>query len=353
MFKFVLLLVCLAVTEGRNIQRFIRDESSNSTASDIDLKNATANAEDAPEVSELQADLVAPASGPKPLEAKYTIRVKPKLKDGVPQIQEIRIMPPKSNSTNGFVKPLMVLKQNVTKPLIENIEIDIPEKGVKFASKPSVEVIEGQRKEMMKVTKGQVVVENAAQKSETNSEDKQAKPQDQAVSQNTTASSSSQNTTEPSTSKNATDSASSQKPPEKSASQDAPEKNITSSTQTQAANQTQSPATSQTQTAAAPQTQAHAAPETQTATATAPETQTQAAPQNTVSNYYQPTYQTQPSAPAAPIAPVYSPPAPAAYSSAVPQTCTNDVRCQVYPDDRCREQWLMTNCRLKCRLCSK
>ena len=118
----------------------------------------------------MQADLVAPASGPKPLEAKYTIRVKPKLKDGVPQIQEIRIMPPRSNSTNGFVKPLMVLKQNVTKPLIENIEIDVPEKGVKFASKPSVEVIEGQRKEMMKVTKGEVVVENAAQKSDTNSE---------------------------------------------------------------------------------------------------------------------------------------------------------------------------------------
>ena len=138
--------------------------------SDIDLKNATANAQDAPEVSELQADLVAPASGPKPLEAKYTIRVKPKLKDGVPQIQEIRIMPPKDNSTHGFVKPLMVLKQNVTKPLIENIEIDVPEKGVKFASKPSVEVIEGQRKEMMKVTKGEVVVENAAQKSDTNSE---------------------------------------------------------------------------------------------------------------------------------------------------------------------------------------
>ena len=81
-------------------------------------------------------------------------------------------MPPKSNSTNGFVKPLMVLKQNVTKPLIENIEIDVPEKGVKLASKPSVEVIEGEHKEMMKVTKGQVVVENAAQKSDTNSEGK-------------------------------------------------------------------------------------------------------------------------------------------------------------------------------------
>ena len=132
--------------------------------------NATASADDAPEVSEFQANLVAPASGPKPLEAKYTIRVKPKLKDGIPQVQELRIMPPGSNSTKGYVKPLMVLKQNITKPLIENIEIDVPEKGVKYASKPSVEVIEGNHKEMMMVTKGEAIVENAAQKSETNSE---------------------------------------------------------------------------------------------------------------------------------------------------------------------------------------
>ncbi|XP_078373882.1 uncharacterized protein LOC144657408 isoform X2 [Oculina patagonica] len=310
MLKFALLFICFATIEGRNIQRVIRDEGVNAT--DPELKNATESADDAPDVTELQADLVAPASGPKPLEAKYTIRVKPKLKDGVPQIQEIRIMPPKGNSTKGFVKPLMVLKQNVTKPLIENIEIDVPEKGVKFASKPSVEVIEGNHKEMMKVSKGQVVVENAAQKSDTNSEDKQAKHQDEAASQ-------------PSTSQNATDSASSQKAPKQSTSQDVAEKNATTSTQKQAA----------------------------------PQTQASAAPQNTV-NTYQAAPQTQPSAQAAPVAPVYSqpaplapaPPAPAAYSS-VPQTCTDDSVCRIYPDDRCREQWLMTNCRLKCKLCSK
>lgn len=54
--------------------------------------------------------------------------------------------------------------------MIENIEIDIPQEGVKYSSKPSVEVVEGDHKELMKVTKGQAVVENAAQKSETNSE---------------------------------------------------------------------------------------------------------------------------------------------------------------------------------------
>ena len=138
----------------------------NATASD--LTNATAKpSHDPPELSEFQSDLVAPASGTKPLQAKYTIRVKPKLKDGVPQIQEIRIMPPKSNATKAFVKPLMVLKQNVTRPMIENIEIDVPEKGKKFSSKPSVEVIEGDHKELLEVNKGEATVENPAQKSET------------------------------------------------------------------------------------------------------------------------------------------------------------------------------------------
>ena len=90
----------------------------------------------------------------------------PKLRDGVPQVQEIRIMPPKSDKTQAFFKPLMVLKQNVTKPMIENIEIDIPEKGKKYSTKPSVEVIEGDHREMLEVTKGQAVVENAEQRSQ-------------------------------------------------------------------------------------------------------------------------------------------------------------------------------------------
>ena len=119
---------------------------------------------------ELESDLVAPAPGDKPLVAKYTLRVKPKLLKGVPQMQEIRIMPPNKSGASGFVKPLMVLKQNITKPMIENIEIDVPEKGMKYSRKPSVEVIEGDHKEMLQVSKGQAIVEDPVQKSETESQ---------------------------------------------------------------------------------------------------------------------------------------------------------------------------------------
>ena len=119
------------------------------------------------ENTELESDLVAPVPGEKPLVAKYTLRVKPKLVKGVPQMQEIRIMPP-NKSGAGFVKPLMVLKQNITKPMIENIEIDVPKKGDKFSRKPSVEVIEGDHKETLEVNKGQAIVEDpAVQKSNT------------------------------------------------------------------------------------------------------------------------------------------------------------------------------------------
>ena len=120
--------------------------------------------------AELQSDLVAPIPGKKPLVAKYTLRVKPKLVNGVPQMQEIRIMPPNKSGVSAYVKPLMVLKQNITKPMIENIEIDVPKKGAKFSRKPSVEVIEGDRKETLQVHKGQAVVDDAMQRSNTKSE---------------------------------------------------------------------------------------------------------------------------------------------------------------------------------------
>ena len=146
-----------------------------------DLQNTTATqtqeiypneVKSLPETSKLESDLVAPAPGRKPLVAKYTLRVKPKLLNGVPQTQEIRIMPPNKAGTAGYVKPLMVLKQNITKPMIENIEIDVPRKGAKFSSKPSVEVIEGDHTEMLKVSKGQAIVEDPVQKSATKSEGK-------------------------------------------------------------------------------------------------------------------------------------------------------------------------------------
>ena len=52
----------------------------------------------------------------------------------------------------------MILKQNITKPMIENIEIDVPKKGAHLSSRPSVEVIEGKHKEMLTVKKGQAVL---------------------------------------------------------------------------------------------------------------------------------------------------------------------------------------------------
>lgn len=79
-------------------------------------------------------------------------------------------MPPNKAGVEGYVKPLMVLKQNITKPMIENIEIDIPPKGAKFSSKPSVEVIEGDHTEMLQVSKGQAIVEDPVQKSQTEPE---------------------------------------------------------------------------------------------------------------------------------------------------------------------------------------
>lgn len=114
------------------------------------------------DTSELQSDLIAPVASDKPLVAKYTLRVRPKLVNGIPQMQEIRIMPPNKTTTSAFVKPLMVLKQNITKPMIENIEIDVPKKGAKYSRKPSVEVIEGDHKETLNVTRGKAIVEDAA-----------------------------------------------------------------------------------------------------------------------------------------------------------------------------------------------
>ncbi|KAM7427184.1 hypothetical protein ABFA07_021634 [Porites harrisoni] len=384
MIKLALFLACLSVIDGRIIVRVIREADVNATASD--LTNATAKpSHDPPELSEFQSDLVAPASGTKPLQAKYTIRVKPKLKDGVPQIQEIRIMPPKSNATKAFVTPLMVLKQNVTRPMIENIEIDVPEKGKKFSSKPSVEVIEGDHKELLEVNKGEATVENPAQKSETTLQDQNDNTA-ASNSLNATDSLTSQNATTPSTSPNATVS---------STSQDAPANSSTTSTQTAAVSQstniqttTQTQASSSTSESApavappeAPSAASVAAPVASSSVA-ASSTEASPAPAAASAQHPRPaaasdvaSYAASPAsvavapaaAPAVPAASVSAATAPAEASAAVadpvnayarayanvPQSCSDDTRCIVYPGNRCGEQWLQTNCRLKCKLCSK
>ena len=61
-------------------------------------------------------------------------------------------------------------------PLIENIEIDVPEKGKQYSTKPNVEVVEGDHREMLQVTKGQATVVNAEQKSETKPAGMEARP---------------------------------------------------------------------------------------------------------------------------------------------------------------------------------
>ncbi|XP_078373034.1 uncharacterized protein LOC144656666 [Oculina patagonica] len=272
------------------------------------------------ETSELESNLVAPAPGRKPLVAKYTLRVKPKLLNGVPQTQEIRIMPPNKAGTAGYVKPLMVLKQNITKPMIENIEIDVPPKGAKFSSKPSVEVIEGDHTEMLTVSKGQAIVEDpAVQKSKTKSEEiKETKPEQDSAAQ-------------PATDQTATDQTESSSATTQAAPQDTA--SYHSDTQTQSPWDTQAAQTAATATqadATATQTDATAAQTTAPATEAAAATTDQSA--------------------AAPVAqPDASATQTAAYTNT--ETCTDDGRCAPYTADRCADPWLMANCKSMCKLC--
>lgn len=53
------------------------------------------------------------------------------------------------------------LKQRVTKPMVENIEIDVPPKGTKYSDEPRVEVIEGNKHESLNVVGGQADLSQA------------------------------------------------------------------------------------------------------------------------------------------------------------------------------------------------
>ena len=64
---------------------------------------------DEPNVN-IQSELVAPEPSDKPQRARYTLHVKPKLINGVPQQQQIFIMPPNIKAGSN-VKPLVILKQ--------------------------------------------------------------------------------------------------------------------------------------------------------------------------------------------------------------------------------------------------
>ncbi|KAK3740936.1 hypothetical protein QZH41_017783, partial [Actinostola sp. cb2023] len=108
----------------------------------------------------IESELVAPEPSDKPQRARYTLHVTPKLKNGVPQQQEIFIMPPNAKPGSN-VKPLVILKQKVTRPMIENIEIDVPPKGIEYSDEPKVEVIEGANHETLKVSEGQADISKA------------------------------------------------------------------------------------------------------------------------------------------------------------------------------------------------
>ncbi|XP_068696715.1 uncharacterized protein [Montipora foliosa] len=271
-----------------------KDKISTPTAKEImpkevkDLVNA-----------ELESDLVAPVPGDKPLVAKYTLRVKPKLVNGVPQMQEIRIMPPNKSGVSGYVKPLMVLKQNITKPMIENIEIDVPKKGAKFSQKPSVEVIEGDHKEMLQVNRGKAVVDDAMQRSNTKSEEIQkTKPESEVKGYSTAqAKAPASTTTERATATEQTQSSS-------TATQDQSSANLTSQAQTQSTSTTETTE----QTAASYQQDAQSQDSSTASTAAT------SAPSNA-------------------------------------ETCTDDSRCATYTENQCSDPWLVTNCKSKCKLC--
>lgn len=73
----------------------------------------------------------------KPAIVKYDVQIEPKTK-GQPVEQVIAIMPPAV--TNGQRKPLVLLKQSVTKPTEERIQIIVPKEDSTLVNTPKVEV---------------------------------------------------------------------------------------------------------------------------------------------------------------------------------------------------------------------
>ena len=73
----------------------------------------------------------------KPAIVKYQVQIAPKV-PGVPIDQEIAIMPPEG--TKGERKPLVLLKQVVSKPTDERIQVIIPKTESEAISSPKVEV---------------------------------------------------------------------------------------------------------------------------------------------------------------------------------------------------------------------
>ena len=105
----------------------------------------------------------------KPAIVKYEVQIAPKTK-GVPIEQEIAIMPPEG--TGGDRKPLVLLKQLVTKATDERIQIIVPKEDSSFVNSPKVEV-KGGHVDEEDVNKG-VLVDQGRE---------QGQPQDQGQGQ--------------------------------------------------------------------------------------------------------------------------------------------------------------------------
>ena len=110
------------------------EDSSNP---DDNKKSASVNKETTVSGNHATTYLELPKVIHKPAIIKYQVQIAPKVK-GVPIEQEIAIMP--SEGTGGERKPLVLLKQVVSKPTDERIQVIIPKSESGMFSSPKVEV---------------------------------------------------------------------------------------------------------------------------------------------------------------------------------------------------------------------
>ncbi|XP_028394330.1 paternally-expressed gene 3 protein-like [Dendronephthya gigantea] len=110
---------------------------ADSSKPDDKSKSATVNKETTVNGNHATTYLELPKIIHKPAIVKYQVQIAPKVK-GVPIEQEIAIMPP--DGGKGERKPLVLLKQVVSKPTDERIQVIVPKSESSTISSPKVEV---------------------------------------------------------------------------------------------------------------------------------------------------------------------------------------------------------------------
>ncbi|XP_032236474.2 mediator of RNA polymerase II transcription subunit 15 isoform X2 [Nematostella vectensis] len=380
-----------AKTKQADAQPTSTETATKPVETPVENKFYPTEVKDLDDPSSLMSKLIAPAPGDKPQKAKYTIHVKPKFVNGVPQPQEIAIMPPDALGIASD-KPLVILKQTVTKNMIENIEIDVPRKGTKYTSEPKVEVIEGSNKEILSVSQGQADLNSAEKALEAKAAASEAQEAAAGNTQVVQAVPAQQNQADMIQGPQAAQSEATQQtqatqaePTQQAqaiqgdASQQAQATQVDASQQAQAAQAYASEQTQATQADATQQTQSYASQQSQ-ASQDYPSQQTQATQpqeQPAAQQYQAPTAdQTQAYQDTQTQKPQEAQPTQAAqqdnqtqqpaqgesqnayntYASqndaapAEPQ-CGDDTRCSSYNTGMCSEAWLQTNCKKMCGLC--